>query len=135
MEFPQCFRIVCWSFFKSFLNPLTFSGLFVGVSSVSFLISVVKADFLKAVSKRLKAVKRLLYVVNRMNGCFKMRKSSVRLQTLNSLLTALGMSGAPSGAFLGHHLGHAWDSSLLTAFFSLLAFFCDIAFQPSQPYS
>ena len=53
------------------------------------LIRVVKADFLKAVrkavSKRLinKAVKRLLYVVNRMNDCFKMRKTSVRLRTLN----------------------------------------------------
>ena len=42
--------------------------------------SVVKADFLKAVSKRLI---RLLYVVNRMNDCFKMRKTSVRLRTLN----------------------------------------------------
>ena len=49
---------------------------------------VVKADFLKAVreavaQRLIKAVKRLLYVVNRMNDCFKMRKTSVRLRTLN----------------------------------------------------
>ena len=42
------------------------------------LIRVVKAPFLKAnlkaVSERLiKAVKRLLYIVNMMNNCFKMR--------------------------------------------------------------
>ena len=45
-----------------------------------------KADFLKA-------VKRLLYVVNRMNDCSKMLKTSVRLWTINffnNLLTASG---------------------------------------------
>ena len=87
------------------------------------MIRVVKSAFLKAVSKRLI---RLLYVVNRMNDCFKMRKTSVRLRTL----TAWGMSGAPFGAFLGHNLGHVWDNSLLTVF---LALFCDIVFHPSQP--
>ena len=41
-------------------------------------IRVVKAPFFKAVSKRLiKAVKRLLYVVNLMNDCFKMHYTSV----------------------------------------------------------
>ena len=45
---------------------------------------VVKADFLKdvreAVAQRLiKAVKRLLYVVNKTNDCFKMHLTSVRL--------------------------------------------------------
>ena len=46
--------------------------------------SAVKGNVLKAnrkaVSKRLI---RLLYVVNRMNNCLKMRKTSVRLGTLN----------------------------------------------------
>ena len=75
--------------------------------------SAVKGNVLKAnrkaVSKRLI---RLLYVVNRMNNCFKMRKTSVRLRTL----TAWGMSGAPSGPFLGHHLGHVWGMTGTTAF-------------------
>ena len=49
---------------------------------------VVKAPFfkanLKAVSKRLiKAVKRLLYVVNMMNDCFKMHYTSVHLVVSN----------------------------------------------------
>ena len=49
---------------------------------------VVKAPFLKAnlkaVSKRLiKAVKRLLYVVNMMNDCFKMHYMSVHLVVSN----------------------------------------------------
>ena len=53
-----------------------------------FLIRVVKAPFLKAnlkaVSKRLiKAVKRLLYVVNMMNDCFKMHYTSVHLVISN----------------------------------------------------
>ena len=48
------------------------------------MTSVVKADFLKAVRKAVsKRLIRLLYVVNRMNDCFKMRKTSVRLRTLN----------------------------------------------------
>ena len=51
-------------------------------------IRVVKAPFfkanLKAVSKRLiKAVKRLLYVVNMMNDCFKMHYTSVHLVVSN----------------------------------------------------
>ena len=51
-------------------------------------IRVVKAPFfkanLKAVSKRLiKAVKRLLYVVNMMNDCFKMHYTSVHLMVSN----------------------------------------------------
>lgn len=45
---------------------------------------VVKADFLKAVreavaQRLIKAVKRLLYVVNKTNDCFKMHLTSVRL--------------------------------------------------------
>ena len=49
---------------------------------------VVKAPFfkanLKAVSKRLiKAVKRLLYVVNKTNDCFKMHLTSVHLRASN----------------------------------------------------
>ena len=48
------------------------------------LSRVVKADFLKAVRKAVsKRLIRLLYVVNRMNDCFKMLKTSVRLWTLN----------------------------------------------------
>ena len=48
------------------------------------MTSVVKADFLKAVRKAVsKRLIRLLYVVNRMNDCFKMRKTSVRLRTLH----------------------------------------------------
>ena len=48
------------------------------------LIRVVKADFLKAVreavaQRLIKAVKRLLYVVNKTNDCFKMHLTSVRL--------------------------------------------------------
>ena len=39
---------------------------------------VVKADFLKAVPKRLI---RLLYIVNRINDCFKMGKTLGRLRT------------------------------------------------------
>ena len=51
---------------------------------LGFQISVVKADFLKAVRKAVsKRLIRLLYVVNRMNDCFKMSKTSVRLRTLN----------------------------------------------------
>ena len=51
-------------------------------------IRVVKAPFLKAnlkaVSKRLiKAVKRLLYVVNMMNNCFMMHYTSVHLVVSN----------------------------------------------------
>ena len=54
------------------------------MTSSSLLTRVVKAPFfkanLKAVSKRLiKAVKRLLYVVNMMNDCFKMHYTSVQL--------------------------------------------------------
>ena len=53
-----------------------------------FQTRVVKAPFfkanLKAVSKRLiKAVKRLLYVVNMMNDCFKMHYTSVHLVVSN----------------------------------------------------
>ena len=33
----------------------------------------------------------------------------------NSLLTAWGMSGAPSGAFLDHYLGHVWGMSGTTS--------------------
>ena len=45
---------------------------------------VVKADFLKAVRKAVsKRFIRLFNGVNRMNDCFKMRKTSVRLRTLN----------------------------------------------------
>ena len=49
-----------------------------------FRIRVVKADFLKAVreavaQRLIKAVKRLLYVVNKTNDCFKMHLTSVRL--------------------------------------------------------
>ena len=45
---------------------------------------VVKADFLKAVRKAVsKRFIRLFNEVNRMNDCFKMRKTSVRLRTLN----------------------------------------------------
>ena len=56
--------------------------------SESSCIRVVKAPFfkanLKAVSKRpLKAVKRLLYVVNMMNDCFKMHYTSVHLVVSN----------------------------------------------------
>ena len=48
------------------------------------LTRVVKADFLKAVreavaQRLIKAVKRLLYVVNKTNDCFKMHLTSVRL--------------------------------------------------------
>ena len=47
-------------------------------------IRVVKAPFFKAVSKRLiKAVKRLLYVVNLMNDCFKMHYTSVHFVVSN----------------------------------------------------
>ena len=47
-------------------------------------LRVVKADFLKAVreavaQRLIKAVKRLLYVVNKTNDCFKMHLTSVRL--------------------------------------------------------
>ena len=50
----------------------------------TLLIRVVKADFLKAVreavaQRLIKAVKRLLYVVNKTNDCFKMHLTSVRL--------------------------------------------------------
>ena len=46
---------------------------------------VVKADFLKAVreavaERLIEAVKRLLYVVNKTNDCFKMHLTSVRLR-------------------------------------------------------
>ena len=63
-----------------FSNSFRASGL--------ILIRVVKAPFfkanLKAVSKRLiKAVKRLLYVVNMMNDCFKMHYTSVHLVVSN----------------------------------------------------
>ena len=45
--------------------------------------SVVKADFLKAVRKAVsKRFIRLFNEVNRMNDCFEMRKTSVRLRTL-----------------------------------------------------
>ena len=45
---------------------------------------VVKADFLKAVKRLLrKAVKRLLYVVNKTNDCFKMHLTSVHLRASN----------------------------------------------------
>ena len=45
---------------------------------------VVKADFLKAVRKAVsKRFIRLFNEVNRMNDCFEMRKTSVRLRTLN----------------------------------------------------
>ena len=49
---------------------------------------VVKADFLKAVrdavaQRLIKAVKRLLYVVNKTNDCFKMHLTSVRLRASN----------------------------------------------------
>ena len=48
-------------------------------------IRVVKADFLKAVreavaQRLIKAVKRLLYSVNKTNDCFKMRLTLVRLR-------------------------------------------------------
>ena len=51
---------------------------------VPLWIRVVKADFLKAVreavaQRLIKAVKRLLYVVNKTNDCFKMHLTSVRL--------------------------------------------------------
>ena len=51
-------------------------------------IRVVKADFLKAVreavaERLIKAVKRLLYVVNKTNDCFKMRLTSVHLRASN----------------------------------------------------
>ena len=49
---------------------------------------VVKADFLKAVreavaQRLIKAVKRLLYVVNKTNDCFKMQYTSVHLVVSN----------------------------------------------------
>ena len=57
--------------FSTFINPLVRTR-------------VVKADFLKAVreavaQRLIKAVKRLLYVVNKTNDCFKMHLTSVRL--------------------------------------------------------
>ena len=49
-----------------------------------------KADFLKAVreavaQRLIKAVKRLLYIVNKTNDCFKMRLTLVRLRASNFL--------------------------------------------------
>ena len=60
------------------------SQVFLGVSEDFFKTRVVKADFLKAVreavaQRLIKAVKRLLYVVNKTNDCFKMHLTSVRL--------------------------------------------------------
>ena len=60
-------------------------GLVVNVQLVVPVVTrVVKADFLKAVreavaQRLIKAVKRLLYVVNKTNDCFKMHLTSVRL--------------------------------------------------------
>ena len=52
------------------------------------LTRVVKAEFLKAVreavaERLIKAIKRLLYVVNKTNDCFKMHLTSVRLRASN----------------------------------------------------
>ena len=51
-------------------------------------IRVVKADFLKAVreavaERLIKAIKRLLYIVNKTNDCFKMHLTSVGLRASN----------------------------------------------------
>ena len=65
-----------------FLCDIT--SYFLSILSLMLSIRVVKADFLKAVreavaQRLIKAVKRLLYVVNKTNDCFKMHLTSVRL--------------------------------------------------------